>query len=120
MDNYILVSEKQRELFEQYHHWYRIVNTAKSTRHLEAFRQIFKRNTRIFKMSQSSDSVQDIKKILYKEIKRLTAIKHLAWINYRNHLRFNFFCIAAYRQTHVDVSFARHMILEYLQGFTRT
>jgi len=116
MNNYISTCVKQRQLFERYHDWYNGVMAPHSNVCYETFRRIFKGETRVLKLVRPVHSTNDIKQILYKEIRRLTARKRIAWHKYQNNLRFNLFCISVYRKTRVDVSFARHKILEYLHG----
>lgn len=110
MNKYTTACRKQMELFSMYHSWYK---EEMSSGRLQTFRRFFKTWPRILKAVRRE---QDIKKVVYREIKRLTVLKRLAWCRYQNHLRFNFFCIAVYRQTRVDVSFARNNILECLHG----
>ncbi len=117
MNEYLVRREKQEHLYTLYNQWYAVVNVHKHNRVVfESFKNMFKDEARILKTVHQFDSVYDIKKTIYKEIRHLTTLKHLAWRRYLNHLRFNLFCISVYRQTHVDVSFARHKILEYLHG----
>ena len=118
MDEYIVARDKQIRLFELYNNWYNDASIPRTnhTARFQAFRKIFKNEPRILKTVRHFDSVDDIKKILYKEIRRKTLLKCLAWRRYRNNIRFNLFCISVYRKTRVDVSFARYIILEYLHG----
>jgi len=118
MNEYHARRAKQLNLYELYHRWY---NDATASNHrnitlTDSFRSIFKDEPRILKMGCRLNSISERKKMLYKEIRRLTTLRKMAWRRYQNHLRFNLFCISAYRKTRVDVSFARHAILEYLHG----
>jgi len=114
-DKYHRVREKQQDLFSLYTMWY---NDGKFSRH-DSYKQIFKSYPRILNTIRPSHSTEQIKKILYCEIRRLTARKWIAWRRYQNNIRFNLFCISLYRKTRVDASFARYKILEYLQGAER-
>ena len=118
MPEYLVARDKQERLFDLYHKWYNaasVPNRSRTTR-FEAFRSIFSGEPRILKTIRHFDNADIIKKMLYKEIRRRTTLKSVAWRRYQNNIRFNLFCISAYRKTRVDVSFARHAILEYLHG----
>lgn len=118
MNNYLAARDKQEHLFELYNRWYNDASVPglNPQARFQAFRKIFKGEIRILKTVRHFDSIDDIKKMLYKEIRRRTTLKSVAWRRYQNNIRFNLFCISAYRKTRVDVSFARHAILEYLHG----
>ena len=111
---------KKERLYELYHQWYNAVYSSNKginkAAQFEMFKSIFKDNPRILKTVCNLDSLCDIKKILYKGLRRTTVIANMAWHRYQDNIRFNLFCISAYRKTHVAVSFARHIILEYLHG----
>lgn len=118
MDDYLAARDKQERLFELYNRWYNDASVPglNSQARFQTFRKTFMGEIRILKTVRHFDSIDDIKKILYKEIRRKTLLKCLAWRRYRNNIRFNLFCISVYRKTRVDVSFARYIILEYLHG----
>lgn len=118
MNDYRVAREKQERLYKLYHQWYNIATAPGSSfaTHLNVFRGIFRDETRVLQLLRRIHSTKDIKEMLYKEIRRRTTRKRLAWHRYQDHLRFNLFCISVYRKTRVDVSFARHSILEYLHG----
>jgi hypothetical protein len=118
MSEYLVAREKQECLFELYHWWYdaAFAPCHSGTVRFDSFRSIFKDEPRVLKTIRHFDSADDIKKMLYKEIRRRTTLKTVMWRRYQDNIRFNLFCISAYRKTHVDVSFARYAILEYLHG----
>lgn len=120
MNDYCGARAKQERLYELYNQWFNVVYSSNKgigkAAQFGLFKSIFKDNPRILKTGCNFDSLCDIKKMLYKELRRTTVRKNMAWHRYQDNIRFNLFCISAYRKTHVDVSFARHIILEYLHG----
>lgn len=115
---YLTARVNQERLYELYNRWYNAatVPIRMETSRVGLFESIFKNEPRILKRKHGVDTQTDIKKMLYKELRRSTLLKCRAWRRYQNNIRFNLFCISVYRKKRVDVSFARYMILEYLHG----
>lgn len=117
-NDYLNARVNQQRLYELYNRWYNAVSAHTHIKivQFELFKSIFKDDARILKKGHRTDNNRELKKMLYKELRRSTLLKCMAWRRYQNNTRFNLFCISVYRKTNVDVSFARHMILEYLHG----
>tara|TARA_B100001559_G_C16367414_1_gene560379 strand:+ start:378 stop:710 length:333 start_codon:yes stop_codon:yes gene_type:complete len=110
MDKYIDAQQEVSQLWALYHNWYdkfhKPIRMPRMTR--EQAMAMFRDYPRILKGEVSKESI-------YKELRRKSAKKHLAWKKYLDILRFEAFSQLFYDRMRVDIAFAQRLICSYIR-----
>ena len=112
MNAYIRAKKRHEELFILYHKWYNHSTDpeirGKSRRTYEG---LFVDYPNLYKAAEKGIY---LKLVLYKELRQLGKKKMLACRKYLNIKKLSVFSVIFYSQTRVDISFAKHKLLNYL------
>ena len=115
MNACIRAKKRHEELYRLYHLWYRYITDpeihGKSRRTCAG---LFVDYPNIYKAAERDIRWYDLKPVLYKELRQLGKKKMLACRKYSNIKRLSVFSVIFYNQTHVDMSFAKRKLLNYL------
>lgn len=112
MQHYQTVRERRDTLFRRYNVWYSECGQPHGCR--TDLRTLFKEFPRVLKRVTPVDEDDIARKALYRELRLATRQVKQAWHRYMCVRRFNLVRVAVYRQTRVDVSFAREKVLSYI------
>ena len=99
---YQIAEKKLEEIWQLYHCWY---NEKCDSAMLKAYPNL----TKAQNMNMKGRN-ENMKRVFYKEMKKKSAAKHLAWLGYMDERRFNALSDIFYTKTRVDLEFARQII----------
>jgi len=104
---YRIAKKKLLEIWQLYHCWY---DEKYDSTMFKAYPNLTKaHNTNVISRKKN------MKCVFYKEIKKNSAAKHLAWLRYMDECRFNALSDIFYTKTRVDLEFARQIIYSYIR-----